>query len=155
MPRYLEDFEPGSVMLSPARAITESDALRYGALTGDWYEHRSKQSLASEPVAGACSGLPAQGSLLFSISLGLALGGERSEQPEMIAFLGVERMRFLEPVILGETIQVRQTVESAELVNETSGLLSISNEVFKQPGAKALSYTAKFLVSRRPRPSRV
>lgn len=144
MSRYLDEFQPGEVLLSAGRTITETDVAQYTALTGD----SARLVLTDAPAAGLAA-LAAPGGLVFSISTGLAAGHDRSQQPELIAFFGVERMRFLEPVVLGDTIRLKQTVESAEPVNENSGLLTMAWEIVNQNEAVALRYTAKFLVRRR------
>jgi acyl dehydratase len=135
MPRYLDEFRTGEVLLSAGRTITEADVARFAALTGD----------SAGLVFSA-----APGALVFSISTGLAAGHDRSQQPDLIAFIGVERMRFLEPVVLGDTIHLKQTVESAEPISENSGLLNMAEEIVNQKEAIALRYTAKLLVRRRP-----
>jgi acyl dehydratase len=152
MPRYLDEFQPGEVLLSAGRTITESDVVRYAALTGDAAGLVLTDAPAGETPASGLAARSAPGALVFSISTGLAAGGDRSQQPDLIAFFGVERMRFLEPVVLGDTIRLKQTVEAAQPINENSGLLTMAGEIVNQKEAIALRYTAKFLVRRRPRP---
>ena len=150
MPRYLDEFQPGEVLLSAGRTITEADVAQFAALTGDPAGLVLSHSTDGETASGGLAEGQAPGALVFAISTGLAAGHVRSQQPDLIAFLGVERMRFLEPVILGDTIRLKQTVESAESVNEISGLLTMTEEIVNQKEAIALRYTAKLLVRRRP-----
>lgn len=153
MSRYLDEFQPGEVLLSAGRTITEADVVRFAALTGDSAGLVLTDAPAGEMSASGLAPGSAPGPLVFSISTGLAAGDDRSQQPELIAFFGVERMRFLEPVVLGDTIRLKQTVEAAEPINENSGLLTMAAEIVNQKEAIALRYTAKLLVRRRPRPA--
>lgn len=153
MPRYLDEFQPGEVLLSAGRTITEADIARFAALTEDSAGLVWPDVAAGETAASGIAARSAPGTLVFSISTGLAAGDDRSQQPDLIAFFGVERMRFLEPVVWGDTIRLKQTVESAEPINENSGLLTMAGEIVNQREAIVLRYTAKFLVRRRPRPA--
>jgi 3-hydroxybutyryl-CoA dehydratase len=153
MPRYLEEFRTGEVLLSAGRTITEADVAWFAALTGVAAGLVMADAQAGETGAGGLAALAAPGALIFSISTGLAAGHDRSQQPDLIAFFGVERMRFLEPVVLGDTVRLKQTVESAEPINENTGLLTMSGEIVNQEEVIALRYTAKLLVRRRPRPA--
>jgi acyl dehydratase len=152
MSRYLDEFQPGEVLLSEGRTITEADVVRFAALTGDATGLVLIDTPAGDTAANRLAVRSAPGALIFSISTGLAAGHDRSQQPDLIAFFGVERMRFLEPVGLGDTVRLRQTVESADPINENSGLLTMAEEIVNQNEAIALRYTAKLLVRRRPRP---
>jgi acyl dehydratase len=145
MLRYLEEFQPGEVLLTTGRTITEADVTQFAALTGD----PGGLALTDEP-SGGLAAHAAPSALVFVISTGLAAGHERSQQPDLIAVVGVERMRFLEPVVLGDTIRLKQTVESAEPINGNTGLLTMAGEIVNQKEAIALCYTAKLLVRRRP-----
>lgn len=145
MPRYLEEFELGEVLLSPGRTITEADVVNFAALTGDWNELHLNEVFAREGPFGRRI---AHGALIFSISIGLLLS-DRSQRPEVIAFCGVDRLRFPKPVFLGDTISGKLTIQSLDPVNENSGFLEAALEVFNQNEAVVLTYRAKFLIRRR------
>jgi len=57
-----------------------------------------------------------------------------------------------ETVFIGDTIRLRQTIQSVQAINEKSGLLNISEEVLNQSDVVVLTYVAKMLVRRRPSP---
>jgi 3-hydroxybutyryl-CoA dehydratase len=147
MPRYFEEFEPGEVVLSQGRTITEADVMTFAALTGDWNDLHVDEEFARQSKFGR---RVAHGALIFSISLGL-IQADASRQPRLIAFAGVERLRFVAPVFPGDTITVRRTTQSADPLSENSGFLTALQEVLNQEGVTVLSFTAKFIVRRRPR----
>ena len=92
----------------------------------------------------------AHGALIFSVSTGLAVQTDPAQHPDLIAFYGIDRLRFVRPVFLGDTIRVKQTVHSLVPRDEKSGFVNVTREVLKQDDTLALAYTAKLLVRRRP-----
>lgn len=147
MPRYFEDYQEGEEFLSPGRTITEADVVNFAALSGDWNELHFNEEFARRGYFGRRI---AHGALIFSISTGLAVQTDPATLPDLIAFYGIDRLRFVRPVFLGDTIRVKQTVHSLVPRDEKSGMVNIAREVLKQDDSLALAYTAKLLVRRRP-----
>ena len=147
MARFFEEFEKGEVLFSQGRTITEADVVSFAALTGDWNELHVNEEFARQGHFGRRI---AHGALIFSISSGLAAQREQSLQPELVAFYGVDRLRFVKPVFLGDTIRLKETVRSLEPQNEKWGIVNIVREVLNQNEVVILRYTAKLLVRRRP-----
>jgi len=144
MPRHFEEFVLEEVSLSPERTITEADVQSFAALTGD----RNALHLDAEAARQSRFGQRvAHGAFVFAVSVGL-LQSDEQRRPHVMAFLGVERLRFVRPVFLGDSIRVRQTVRSLDPVNEESGLMEAGEEVLNQDDAVTVSYTAKFLIRR-------
>jgi acyl dehydratase len=146
MARYFEEYSEGEVLVSPGRTITEADVVGFAGLSGDWNEIHTNEEFAKKGYYGRRI---AHGALIFSISMGLASRNDRSQQPDLIAFYGVDRLRFIKPVFLGDTIHLKQTVLAPEPRDATSGIVNLKHEVFKQDGVLVISYTAKLLVRRR------
>ena len=147
MARFFEEFEKGEVLFSQGRTITEADVVSFAALTGDWNELHVNEEFDRQGHFGRRI---AHGALIFSISSGLAAQREQSLQPELVAFYGVDRLRFVKPVFLGDTIRLKETVRSLEPQNEKWGIVNIVREVLNQNEVVILRYTAKLLVRRRP-----
>ena len=147
MSRYFEEFEPEEVLLSPGRTITETDVVNFASLTGDWNELHVNEEFARQGHFGRRI---AHGTLIFSISIGLAAQFDRCKQPDLIAFYGLDRLRFVRPVFLGDTIRLKQTIGSLEPRDEKAGIVNMTMKILNQNGVITLSYTAKFLVRRQP-----
>ena len=147
MARYFEEFPEGEVLVSPGRTITETDVVNFAALSGDWNEIHVNEEFARQGYFGRRI---AHGALIFSISTGLAAQTDRSKRPDLIAFYGIDRLRFVKPVFLGDTIRLKQTVVTLEPRDEKSGIVNLAREVWNQNDVVTLSYTAKLLVRRRP-----
>src|SRR3990167_8489697 len=148
MARYFEEFQEGEESVSPGRTITEADVVNFAALSGDWNELHGNEEFAGRGYFGRRI---AHGALIFSISTGLAAQADRSKHPDLIAFYGIDRLRFVKPVFLGDTIRVKQTVQLLEPRDEKAGIVNMAREVLNQDEVVTLSYTAKLLVRRQPK----
>ena len=144
--KYFDDFVVGEESISAGRTITEADIVNFAGLTGDWYElHTNKEWAAKGPFGQRI----AHGALIFSIATALVL---RVEPPSdaLMAFYGLDRLRFVKPVFIGDTIHVRQKITETTVRNETSGVITALSEVLNQHEQVVVSYTAKVLYKRRP-----
>jgi 3-hydroxybutyryl-CoA dehydratase len=145
---YFEDFRVGDAITTAARTITETDIVLFAALSGDWHplhtdaEH-AKQTVYSERIA--------HGLLTLSISSGLMFrAGKRGIPSSTIALWGVEKVRFVAPTKIGDTLHVESEVVQLTSVDAQSGLITFQQRVVNQHSATVLSYTSKLLVARRP-----
>src|SRR3972149_4557991 len=107
MARYFEEFPEGEVLFSPGRTITEADVVQFAALSGDWNELHVNEEFARRGYFGRRI---AHGALILSISTGLAAQTDPCTYPDLIAFYGIDRLRFVKPVFLGDPIRLKQTV---------------------------------------------
>jgi acyl dehydratase len=101
----IEDLKPGEVFESPSRTLTDAHFLFFSGLTGD--NHPIHYDV--EYAKGTRFGKPlAHGLLLASLT---ALGASpASSRIEGFAFIQ-QGSRFLKPVVVGDTIRPRLTVE--------------------------------------------
>ncbi|MEP7062748.1 MAG: MaoC/PaaZ C-terminal domain-containing protein [Betaproteobacteria bacterium] len=88
---------------SRGRTITETDVVNFCMLTGNWLELHSNAEYAKHTLYGQRL---VQGSLVFSIVNAL-LGFS----PEVIeAFYGVDRLRFLKPTFINDTLHAQSEI---------------------------------------------
>src|SRR5215469_8141053 len=145
MAKYFDDFEEGEQALTAGRTVTEADIVNFAALTGDWNEIHTNTELAARGPFGQRI---AHGALVFSIATGLSVRlGQTADT--VIAFYGLDRLRFVKPVFIGDTIRVKQRVEGKSQRDEKSGIVTFLNEVINQNEVVVVSYTAKVLLKRR------
>jgi acyl dehydratase len=93
----------GQTRVSRGRTITETDVVNFCMLTGNWLEIHANAEFAKKALYGQ---RVVQGSLIFSIVN--ALIPFDSEVVE--AFYGVDRLRFLKPTFIGDTLWARSEV---------------------------------------------
>jgi acyl dehydratase len=145
MGKYYEDFEIGEEAMTAGRTITEADIVMFAGITGDWNELHTNKEFAER---GPFKQRIAHGALIFSIATGLSVRlGQTGDT--VIAFYGLDRLRFVKPTFIGDTIRVRQKVEAKDERDEHSGIVTMLNEVINQREEVVVSYTAKVLLRRR------
>ena len=145
MGKYYEDFEIGEEAITAGRTITEADIVMFAGITGDWNELHTNKEFAER---GPFKQRIAHGALIFSIATGLSVRlGQTGDT--VIAFYGLDRLRFVKPTFIGDTIRVRQKVEAKDERAEHSGIVTMLNEVINQREEVVVSYTAKVLLRRR------
>jgi 3-hydroxybutyryl-CoA dehydratase len=146
MGKYFEDFEVGEQSITAGRTITETDIVNFAGITGDWNEIHTNRELAER---GPFKQRIAHGALIFSIATGLSVRlGQTADT--VIAFYGLDRLRFVKPTFIGDTIKVRQIVEGKNERDPHSGIVTMLNEVINQRDEVVVSYTAKVLIKRIP-----
>jgi len=145
MGKFYEDFEVGEVSTTAGRTITETDIVNFAGITGDWNEIHTNKELASR---GPFKQRIAHGALIFSIGTGLSVRMGQTHDT-VIAFYGLDRLRFVKPTFIGDTIRVRQKVESKSERDEHSGIVTMLNEIVNQQDEVVVSYIAKVLLKRR------
>ena len=143
--KYFEDFEVGEQSKTAGRTITETDIVNFAGITGDWNEIHTNKELAER---GPFKQRIAHGALVFSIATGLGVRlGQTADT--VIAFYGLDRLRFVKPTFIGDTIHVTQKVEAKSERDDRSGIITMLSEVINQREEVVVSYTAKVLLRRR------
>lgn len=145
---YFEDFEPGRAVTSRGRTITETDVVMFAGLTGDFVELHTNEEYAKETKLGR---RVAHGALTFGISIGLSTRMNLLDET-LLTFAGVDRLRFVAPVFIGDTIHlVKRVVERREL-DPRQGTVVFESRVFNQREELVLIYQDKLLIKRRVTP---
>jgi 3-hydroxybutyryl-CoA dehydratase len=147
---YYEDYSIGESFTSPGRTITETDIVLFAAFTGDWHPlHTDKQYAAETPfkerIAHGMLTLVIGGSLMHR------LGPYVMVPKSLIAYLGMDAVRFTAPTKIGDTIHCVMTVKSTAEKNNEQGLIDYENRIINQRGETIASYVTKFLVGRNPK----
>jgi 3-hydroxybutyryl-CoA dehydratase len=125
---YFEEFEVGDSAESVGRTITETDIVSFAALSGDWNRIHTDAEYSSRQMFGE---RVAHGLLVLSVSSGLALRMGFMEETVQ-AFMGLE-WQFRRPVLIGETVRLRATVqEKKEMKRLGGGIVTFKMEVLNQ-----------------------
>jgi acyl dehydratase len=146
VPQYFEDFEIDASAESDGRTITESDVVAFAALSGDYNPIHTDEEFARR---SAFRQRIAHGALVFSVSTGLAM---RISPPDeaLVAFLGIDSLRFTRPVFLGDTIRLRTRVAEKQERDPKRGVVTFENTVLNQRDQAVLVYSPKVIFLRRP-----
>lgn len=141
---YFDAINVGDRHTSRARTITETDIVTFAMLSGDWHPAHTDVTYAeSDPVFG---GRVAHGALVLSVALGLV-----TFRPDaMKAFYGIDRLRFVTPTRIGDTLHVETEVVGLSPRDAGSGIVTSRFTVLNQRGETVLAAELKTLVMCRP-----
>ncbi|WP_299262141.1 MaoC/PaaZ C-terminal domain-containing protein [Halorientalis sp.] len=109
---YFETVEIGEQRETQARTVTETDVVNFAGVSGDFnHLHTDAESMADSAFGERI----AHGMLVFSIATGL-LWQSRSqkERDAVVAFYGIDEVRFVGPTLIGDTIHVEIEVLEKE-----------------------------------------
>jgi len=145
MSLYFEDFAVGHKTITRSRTITESDIVNFAGLSGDFIElHMSEEWSRKGPFGKRI----AHGLLVLSVSSGLTVQlGQTTDT--VIAFYGIDRLRFTKPTFIGDTVHVEKEVLSAERKGTDRGVITFKTEVLNQNGEPVIVYQDKLMVRAR------
>jgi acyl dehydratase len=102
--RFFEDYAVGEARQTLGRTISEADIVIHAGQTGDFYPHHMDAEWSKTQPFGQRI---AHGTLIFSVAVGLTAG---AVNPEAFSY-GYDRVRFLRPVFIGDTITVTVTIK--------------------------------------------
>ena len=140
--RYYDDFQLKDKIVSRARTVTESDIVMFAAFSGDWHplhtdEEYSKKALFGERIA--------HGFLVLSIASGLMGLAEMA----ILAFYGMDRVRFLAPTKIGDTLHIEMVVAEKTDRNEKDGLVTFKTTLKNQKDEDVAVMDMKLLITKK------
>ena len=140
--RYFEDFQVGDKIVTRGRTITEADIVTFSAFSGDWHPLHTDVEYAKK---GPFKERIAHGYLVLSVASGLLPLSEIA----IMAFYGIDKLRFIAPVKLLDTIHVEfETVEKQEK-DDRSGVITFRQVVKNQRGEEVVAGTMRSLIAKR------
>jgi 3-hydroxybutyryl-CoA dehydratase len=142
---YFEDFIAGSEHVTRGRTITESDIMSFAGLSGDFTELHTNEEYAR---GGPFGRRIAHGLLTLSISSGLMVRTNLIVDT-VVAFYGIDKLRFVKPVFIGDTIHVKKKVVDTMSKSGAMGVVTFDTTVLNQSGETVLVYRDKLAVKRR------
>lgn len=148
--RCFEDLAVGDSLLTHRRTVTEADIAAFGGVSGDYfYMHFDAEAAAASPFGRRI----AHGYFVLSAAAGLFVWP--GEGP-VLANYGLDRLRFVQPVGIGDTIQARLTCKRKQDKPQAGarrgqGVVVWDVQVTNQKGETVLSYDILTLVAKRPR----
>lgn len=123
---YFEDYTAGAARETGGRTITETDIVLHAGQTGDFFPHHMD--------AEWCKTQPhkqrmAHGTLVFSVAIGMT-----AWLVNEVAFsYGYDKLRFIKPVFISDTLKVKVTITGKKKHKKTGmGLVTERIEVFNQ-----------------------
>ncbi|HWP20095.1 MAG TPA: phenylacetic acid degradation bifunctional protein PaaZ [Burkholderiaceae bacterium] len=147
--RHFEDLQVGDSLLTHRRTISEADIVAFGGLSGDYFYMHFDEIAAKESPFGKRI---AHGYFVLSAASGLFV----SPAPgPVLANYGLDTLRFVKPVGIGDTIQARLTCKrkidrrKKDAKGVGQGVVAWDVEVTNQHGELVASYDILTLVAKR------
>jgi 3-hydroxybutyryl-CoA dehydratase len=142
---YFDEITVGDKHVTRGRTITETDIVNFAMFTGDWHPaHVDLTYAQSDPQFGGER--VAHGALAFSVALGLV-----TFWPEaMKAFYGIDKLRFVTPTRIGDTLHVETEVLELTPRGVGKGVVTSQFTVRNQRGETVIAATLKTVAVVRP-----
>ncbi|WP_338743911.1 phenylacetic acid degradation bifunctional protein PaaZ [Pseudomonas sp. KK18] len=147
--RYFQDVQIGESLLTHRRTVTEADLVNFGCLSGDHFYMHFDEIAAKNSQFGKRI---AHGYFVLSAAAGLFV--YPGEGP-VLANYGLDNLRFINPVGIGDTIRARLTCKrkidqgKASPLGDPQGVVAWDVEVTNQNDEVVASYDILTLVVKR------
>lgn len=128
---FYEDFAVGHKIRSLRRTISEGESMQFNALVLDMHPYVGDQIFAE--TEGLFGRRLVAGAFVFSAGLGLVA----TNCVNAFSY-GYDRLRFIKPVFIGDTIYTIRTNLDKQPKYDELGLIRASYEVFKGEGELVL-----------------
>jgi acyl dehydratase len=145
MKRYFEEYELNSVQVSMGRTITETDIVIHAGQTGDFYPHHMDAEWSKNQVFGQ---RVAYGTLILSV----AVGQLAREMNEVAFSYGYDKVRFISPVFIGDTITSKaEIITKREHATRAAdyGLVDEQVIVTNQRGETVIAFVHVYMVEKK------
>jgi len=142
--RYYEDFKVGDKEVTRARTITEADIVNFASFSGDWYPLHTDIEYAKKSPFGERI---AHGMLVLSVATGLMPLYEMA----IVAFYGMDKVRFTAPTKIGDTIHVELEVIDRQDKGDLGGVIALKESVKNQRDEDVALSTMKVLIAKKPK----
>jgi len=141
---FFEDYVTSTTRETIGRTITEADIVLHAGQTGDFYPHHMDAEWCKTQPFGQRM---AHGTLVFSVGVGMTAG---AINPRAMSY-GYDRLRFVRPVFLNDTIHVRVSIKDKrdDAKRPGQGVVVEGLEVVNQRGETVLVADHLLLVERR------
>jgi len=148
--KYYDELQIGETLNTGTRTVTEADIAEFADISGDRFYAHMDDAAAKESIFGA---RVAHGYFVISAAAGLFV--DPAPGP-VIANYGLENLRFVKPVYIGDTIKVRLTCKQKTAKDTPEGgvpqgVIAWDVEVTNQNAEPVAVYTILTLVKRSPR----
>ena len=147
--KHFEDLKTGDSLLTHRRTVSEADIVAFGGISGDFFymhfdEIAAKESQFGKRIAHGYFVLSAAAGLFVSPGVG-----------PVLANYGLDNLRFVAPVAIGDTIRARLTCKRKvdrnrkDVFGVGQGVVAWDVQVTNQNEELVASYDILTLVSKR------
>ena len=145
--QFFEDYEAGFIRKTLGRTITETDIVVHAGQTGDFFPHHmDAEWCATQDFKQRI----AHGTLIFSVAIGMTATSINMRAMSS----GYDRLRFVKPVFIGDTIRVQASIveKRDHPKRATHGVVIERIEVSNQRDETVMACEHIYIVERRGAP---
>jgi oxepin-CoA hydrolase / 3-oxo-5,6-dehydrosuberyl-CoA semialdehyde dehydrogenase len=147
--KWFDELNIGDSLLTHRRTVTDADIVAFGGISGDFFYMHFDDIAAKESPFGKRI---AHGYFVLSAAAGLFVSPAKGP---VLANYGLDTLRFVKPVGIGDTIQARLTCKRkidrpAKKDQPAQGVVAWDVQVTNQDGELVASYDILTLVLKRP-----
>jgi oxepin-CoA hydrolase / 3-oxo-5,6-dehydrosuberyl-CoA semialdehyde dehydrogenase len=145
--KHFEELEVGETLITHRRTITDADVVNFAGISGDFFYAHMDDVAARDSIFER---RVAHGYFVLSAAAGLFV--DPAPGP-VLANYGLENLRFVKPVYIGDTIRARLTCKQKTAKEDREGqipqgVVAWDVEVTNQEGEPVAVYTILTLVKR-------
>ena len=140
--KYGDDFNVGDVYTTPSITVTETHVVNWACLTMDFYPLHMDKEYAAKTQFGQRL---AHGPLIFGMAVGLvSMAGFAGDSA--VAWLGVDNLKMLSPVFIGDTVTVVvEVMEKKPTSKPDKGVQTWRYSVKNQRGETVMVFDYKLM----------
>jgi acyl dehydratase len=144
---YWDDFAVGDTHTTMGRTLTEADVMTFVGFSGVWEEIFVNEQYARENTIFKARVVPGLCILVAVEGLYVLTGHTHHGR----AYLGLDELRLVHPVVCGDTIRAEVTVDAARTTKRPEhGVLTLRHRVLNQDDLEVMTYKTTRLIERRP-----
>jgi 3-hydroxybutyryl-CoA dehydratase len=141
--RYYDEMEIGQKWVTPGRTITEADVVSFAYLSADWHSLHTNKEYATATTFGQRI---AHGFLVLSIGTGMV----PTLREAVLALYGVDRVRFIAPVFIGDTVHLELEAVEKKDRDDGTGVAAFDFRMVNQHGEAVIVCTYRLWMAKRP-----
>lgn len=148
MGKFFEELQVGDRYTTPGRTVEAADIINFAGVSADWNPLHTNEEFAKKVFGGRI----AHGLLVLAIASGLSArrGSIANTEDTIIAFLGMNNLRFLSPTKIGDTIRLEEEIlAKRETKKADRGIVIYKWVVKNQREEVAMEAEANMMVRRK------
>ncbi|WFR73239.1 MaoC/PaaZ C-terminal domain-containing protein [Prescottella defluvii] len=143
---WWEDLQAGDVLRGSGMTITDAHLIQWAGLTGDIVALHLDDEYASGTQFGERI---AHGPLTLALALGLTT--QTGYFNNVVAFLGMDEVRALRPVLIGDTLHPEaELIDARPSKKGGQGIWTFAYTMFNQRGESVMVFKTSLMIRCRP-----
>ena len=141
--KHFDDYKIGQSWVSNGRTVTEADIVNFAGISADFFPLHIDKEYASRTPFGQRI---AHGFLVMSMATGMV----PADPEKVVALYGIDRLRFIKPVYVGDTIHIQMDVVEMQDRSADAGVGDFDFKVIYQHEDVVVVNLYRLLMRKRP-----